>query len=65
MATAIISVQGNAEPTPSGAIAIRKIIAPMDPVLNIHPLNNMETAINAWQVAIKPTAKVMCRLNHP
>ena len=50
--------KGNAEPTPSGAIASRKVIAPMAPILNAHPFSNMETAIIAWHVAIKPTTSV-------
>jgi hypothetical protein len=42
-------VHGNAAPKPCGAIASKKIMAPIAPILKIHPLNNMEIAMSAWQ----------------
>ena len=65
MAAAIINVQGKAAPKPSGAIAIKNIMAPIAPVLNNHPLNNIEIAMSDWQVAMKPTTRVICLLNQP
>lgn len=47
--------KGKADPTPSGAMATKKIMAPRIPDLSTRPLHNMEIAMNAWQVAIKPT----------
>ncbi len=57
--------KGNADPTPSGAMASKKMTAPIIPNFKTPPLNHMETAINAWQVAIKPTTATICRLNQP
>ena len=60
-----IIVHGNAAPTPSGAIATKNKIAPIQPVLNIHPFNNIEIAMSAWQTAMKTTTIVIWLLNYP
>jgi hypothetical protein len=46
-------------------MASRKMMAPIDPDLNIQPLSSMDIAINPWQVAIKPTVNCMWSANHP
>lgn len=61
----MIAVHGKPEPTPNGKIAIRKIIAPIEPILNTHPFSNIDMAINPWQAPINPTANCMCCANHP
>jgi hypothetical protein len=55
-AIAIIAVHGKPDPTPNGKMDNKNTTAPTDPILYIHPLSNIETAINPWQRATNPTA---------
>ena len=65
MLAAIIMVDGKADPTPNGDMAIKKMIAPNAPTLNILPLSNIDIAISPWQVAISATANRIWFLNQP
>ena len=65
MAIAMIKVHGNPDPTPSGAIANKNTIPPIAAILKTILFDSIPTAINNWQVAIKPTMNNRCSLNHP
>src|SRR6188508_819950 len=64
-ASAMMTVAGNPDPTPSGAMATRNTIAPSRPRLAARPLSDTHTAMAAWLAAIAVTNRGMWRANGP
>ena len=58
-------LNGNAAPVPKGAMAIKKMIPPIQDNFTIIPLAKKPSAINNCPAAIKDTYPVMCFENAP